>query len=127
MATSKAFLSSRRATSQAATAELRKHATRFLRRIANDLRLSPDDCEIVVHTPASSRQRIVLLTGSFLLEIRDTEPGSPVAIAYRTRKGWADLSGGGDNAVPVDQIDSPEGYAALLQCLKLSKGLQIFR
>jgi len=97
-----------------------------MRRVAQDLRLSSRDFEIVVKRETlKRRQRITLRTGSFFLELRDTEPGKPVAITYRTRRQRADLTGGGENAVRTEQIATADGYADLLSSLRLSQGLSI--
>jgi hypothetical protein len=128
MALPKAFLSTRRTSGESAAAELRQHATRFMRRVAQDLRLSSLEFEIAVKAgTVKRRQRVILSTGSFSLEVRDAEPGKPVAITYRTRRGHADLTGGGENAVRVEQIATADGYAALLSSLRLSQGLSISR
>lgn len=128
MAVPKAFLCTRRASSEAAAVELRQHATRFLRRVTQDLHLSSKFFEIDEERATKKRRQcITLSTESFFLEVRDTEPGNPVTISFKTRQGWSDLSGGGDNAVPVEQIATPEGYLALLRSLRLTVGLTISR
>lgn len=128
MATPKAFLSTRRASSPAANAELRLHATRFLRRVAQDLHLSSLDFQVKVERGTiKRRQRISLATDHFVLGIQDTEPGSPVAISFRTRSGRTDQAGGGNNFVPVEQLATREGYLDLVRSLKLSQGLAIKR
>lgn len=124
MAAPKAFLSTRRASSNAASAELTKHATRFLRRVANDMCLS--SCEFDIKATCATawrRQHITLSTECFFLEVQDTAPGTAVAIAYRTRQGKRDLSGGGINHVAIEQIGTEHGYASLLRSLRLTQGL----
>jgi hypothetical protein len=128
MALPKAFLPTRRASSESAAAELRQHATRFMRRVAQDLRLSSREFEIAVkRETVRRRQRITLSTGSFSLEVCDAEPGKPVSITYRTRRGRTDMTGGCENSVKVEQIATVDGYAALLSSLRLSNGLSIAR
>jgi hypothetical protein len=128
MATPKAFLSTRRTASDAAAAELQQHATRFMRRVAQDLRLSSTEFEIAVKRgTVKRRQRITLSTASFFLDVHDTEPGKSVAITFRTRREAADLTGGGENSVSVEQLGTADGYAALLSSLKLTQGLSISR
>ncbi|CAB3802748.1 hypothetical protein [Pararobbsia alpina] len=55
MAAPKAFLSTRRVSSEAASAELTQHATRFLRRVAHDMHLSSRDFDIKATRAMASR------------------------------------------------------------------------
>jgi hypothetical protein len=124
MAAPKAFLSTRRVSSEAASAELTQHATRFLRRVAHDMRLSSREFDIkATHATARRRQYITLSTESFFLDVQDTAPGTTVAISYRTRQGKLDLSGGRSNSIAVEQIDTAQGYASLVLNLRLTQGL----
>jgi hypothetical protein len=124
MAAPKAFLSTRRVSSEAALAELSMQATRFLRRVVHDMRLSSKDFDIEVAPATTKRcQRITLSTESFFLDVQDTVPGTAVAISYRTRLGKNDPSGGESNFVAIEQIGTSHGYASLLGSLRLTQGL----
>jgi hypothetical protein len=124
MAAPKSFLSTRRVSSDAALAELKLHATRFLRRVAHDMQLSSREFDITVsRATARRRQHITLSTESFFLDVQDTARDTTVAISYRTRHGKRDLSGGASNFITVEQIDTAYGYASLLRSLRLTRGL----
>lgn len=124
MGAPKAFLSTRRVSSGAASAELTQHATRFLRRVAHDMHLSSRAFDITAtRATAKHRQYITLSTESFFLDVQDTAPGITVAISFRTRQGTRDASGGERNFIAVEQIDTAHGYASLLLSLRLTQGL----
>jgi hypothetical protein len=47
----------------------------------------------------------------------------PVALSFRTRRGRSDLTGGGENYVPLDQIETTRGYQSFLDGLRLAVGI----
>jgi hypothetical protein len=116
MAAPKAFLSTRRVSSAAVSAELAQHATRFLRRVAHDMHLSSREFDIkATRASAKRRQYITLSTESFFLDVQDTARGTTVAISYRTRRGKLDPSGVGSNFIAVEQIDTAHRYQRKLR------------
>jgi hypothetical protein len=46
-----------------------------------------------------------------------------VALSFRTRRGRSDLTGGGENYVPIEQIESTRGYQSFLDGLRLAGGI----
>ncbi|HEX7934165.1 MAG TPA: hypothetical protein VF573_13980 [Paraburkholderia sp.] len=124
----KVFYADRRSAGAATDAAITDHATRMLRRVARDLRLRPGDHEIVSEPARRGRGcRVTLRTPALMLEVADTPTRQSVAMSFRTRRGRSDLSGGGDNAVPLDQLSSREGYDVLLGGLRLAAGLDAER
>ncbi|MGF6851127.1 hypothetical protein OKW29_000013 [Paraburkholderia sp. CI3] len=99
-----------------------------MRRIARDLHLRSGEHEIVTEPARRNRGcRVTLRTPAVMLEVADTPTRQKVAVSFRTRRGRADLSGGGDNLVSLEQLSSREGYDALLGGLRLAGGLDIER
>jgi len=120
----KVFYADRRSSGAAADAAITDHATRMLRRVARDLRLRPQDHEIVSEPARRGRGcRVTLRTPAVMLEVADMPTRQMVAVSFRTRRGRSDMSGGGENAVPLDQLSSAEGYKVLLGGLRLAGGL----
>ncbi|CAG4913766.1 hypothetical protein [Paraburkholderia gardini] len=124
----KVFYADRRSAGAAVDAAITDHATRMLRRVARDLRLSADEHEIVSE-PArrGCGCRVTLKTPAVMLEVVDSPSRQSVAMSFRTRRGRSDGSGGGDNAVALDQLASRDGYNALLGGLRLAAGLDAER
>jgi len=120
----KVFHADRRSAGAATDANITDHAARMLRRVARDLRLGPDEHEIV-RQPACHGHgcKVILRTDSMMLEVADSPTRQRVAMSFRTRRGHRDMSGGGDNAVPLEQLSSREGYESLLGGLRLVAGL----
>ncbi|RQS11590.1 hypothetical protein [Burkholderia sp. Bp8998] len=120
----KVFYADRRAAGVVADAAITQHATRMLRRVARDLRLHTGEHEIVSEPARAGRGcRVTLRTNAMILEVADSPNRDKVAVSFRTRRGSRDLSGGGDNDVPIEQFGSKEGYDALLGGLRLADGL----
>ncbi len=120
----KVFYADRRSAGASTDAAITHHATRMLCRVAQDLRLRPDEHEIVAE-PArrGSGCRVTLRTPAVMLEVADSPSRRSVAVSFRTRRGRRDLSGGGDNDVALEQLASRDGYDALLGGLRLAAGL----
>jgi hypothetical protein len=120
----KVFQADRRSAGAATDANITDQATRILRRVARDLRLRADEHEIVSQ-PACRGQgcRVTLRTGSMMLEVADSSTRQSVSMSFRTRRGRSDLSGGGDNAVSLEQVSTRDGYDALIGDLRLAAGL----
>lgn len=120
----KVFYADRRSAGAATDAAVTDHATRILRRVARDLRLRAGDHEIVSEPARRGRGcRVTLRTPALMLEVTDAPTRERVSVSFRTRRGRLDLSGGGDNAVSLEQLSSREGYASLLGGLRLAGGL----
>lgn len=120
----KVFYADRTSATAGTNAVLHRHARRMLRRVAQDLRLNKHDHEIVVE-PArhNASSRVTLRTDSLFVYVVDKPCRRGVALSFRTRRGRSDLSGGGDNYVPLEQIESASGYRALLDGLRLAGGI----
>ncbi|WP_434667777.1 hypothetical protein P5W99_36120 [Paraburkholderia sp. A3BS-1L] len=122
--TSKVFHASRSSAGTARETGITHHAERFLRRVAGDLRLRTGEHEIVTERAERGRGcRVTLRTNRLMLEVADAPERSTVAVSFRTRRGRKDLSGGGDNAVSQEQLESHSGYDAFLCALRLTNGL----
>lgn len=120
----KVFYADRRSAGAAADAAITHHATQMLRRVARDLRLPNGEHEIVTEPARLGRGcRVTLRTPAVMLEVADTPTRQKVAVSFRTRRGRSDMSGGGDNAVALEQLSSRDGYDALLTGLRLAAGL----
>jgi hypothetical protein len=120
----KVFHADRRSAGAAADAAITHHATQMLRRIARDLRLRSGEHEIVTEPARRNRGcRVTLRASAVMVEVADSSSRQKVAVSFRTRSGRSDLSGGGDNAVPLEQLSSREGYDKLLGGLRLAAGL----
>ncbi|MCR4469860.1 MULTISPECIES: hypothetical protein [unclassified Burkholderia] len=120
----KMFYADRRSAGAASDAALTHQATQMLRRVAIDLRLRRSDHEIVAEPARRGRGcRVTLRTPAMMLEVADSPSRRAVAVDFRTRRGRSDLSGGGDNAVSLDQLASKDGYDEFLSGLRLADGL----
>ncbi|MEX3969828.1 hypothetical protein [Paraburkholderia caribensis] len=120
----KVFYADRRSAGAAADAAITHHATQMLRRVARDLRFPNGEHEIVPEPARRGRGcRVTLRTPAVMLEVADTPTRQKVAVSFRTRRGRSDMSGGGDNAVALEQLSSRDGYEALLTGLRLAAGL----
>ncbi|THJ46732.1 hypothetical protein E9536_39500 [Burkholderia sp. LS-044] len=120
----KVLYADRRAAGGASDAALTHYATRMLRHVARDLRLRAGEHEVVAEPAKAGRGcRVTLRTCRMMLEVADSASRQHVAVSFRTRRGHRDLSGGGDNIVPLAQLDTDEGYQALLGGLRLVDGL----
>jgi len=120
------FHADRRSAGAAADANITDHATRILRRVARDLHLRASEHEIVSQ-PArrGCGCKVALRTRAMMLEVADSPTRHSVTMAFRTRRGHSDLSGGGENVVPLEQLTSREGYESLLNGLRLTAGLDV--
>lgn len=124
----KVFYSDRPSAGASTDAAITDQATRMLRRVASDLRLRSGEHEIVAESACRGRGcRVTLRTPAAMLEVADSPSRRSVAMSFRTRRGRSDLSGGGDNAVQLEQLSSRDGYDALLGGLRLAAGLDAER
>lgn len=124
----KVFYADRRSAGAAVDSAITDQATRMLRRVARDLRLRSGEHEIVTEPARRGRGcRVTLRTPAVMLEIADSPTRQSVAMSFRTRSSRTDLSGGGDNAVPLEQLSSRDGYDSLLGGLRLAAGLDAER
>ena len=105
-------------------ARFTRRARGFLHRVAGDLRLRAGDHHITAEPARSDRGcRVILNTDRLIVEVTDSPVRRMVAMSFRTRRGRADLSGGGDNAVSAEQLGTREGYESLLCALRLANGV----
>ncbi|WP_321817869.1 MULTISPECIES: hypothetical protein [unclassified Paraburkholderia] len=105
-------------------ANFTRRARGFLHRVAGDLRLRAGEHDIKAEpSRRGSGCRVTLNTERLIVELTDSPERQAVVMSFRTRRGRADLSGGGDNAVASDQLETREGYEALLSALRLANGL----
>jgi hypothetical protein len=118
----KLFYADRRSAGAGGKAALQQQATRVLRRVAQDLRLRSH--EIVVQ-PSRSHfpERISLRTATLFVDVLDHPCQQRVALSFRTRRGRSDMTGGGENYVPFEQIESARGYESFLDGLRLAGGI----
>lgn len=118
----KLFYSDRRSAGTGAKAALQQQATRVLRRVAQDLRLRSH--EIVVQPSRRNLPgRVSLRSETLFVDVLDHQCQQRVAFSFRTRCGRADMTGGGENYVPIEQIESARGYASFLDGLRLAGGI----
>jgi hypothetical protein len=120
----KLFYADRTSAGGAATAALQQQATRVLRRVAHDLRLRAHE---IVQEPARRDipGRVSLRTETLFVDVLDRPCQTRVALSFRTRRGRSDLTGGGENYVPIEQIESTHGYQSFLDGLRLAGGINI--
>jgi hypothetical protein len=120
------FFADRSSANAGAKAALQRHATRVLRRVAQDLRLQAHAHEIINDTRrGSSAVRVSLRTETIFVDVLERRCGSGVALSFRTRRGSSDLTGGGENHVALTQLETPKGYRAMLDALRLAGGIDL--
>jgi hypothetical protein len=109
--------------SSAACDIFKRDASRVLRRVAGDLSLRQRDYAIRGRRQKRHRAEVIALhTDSLYLQIEHSTARSTALMSFRTCNGRQDCSGGRDNGVSLDSIDSPEGYARLLSSLRVIAG-----
>jgi len=120
------FYADRRSAGVLADAAVQNCAKAILHKVARDLRLRGDEHEIVSE-PArrGCGCRVSLRTPSLMLDVTNMPVNRPVAVCFRTRRGRKDMAGGGDNDVPLAQLDNREEYDSLLGALRLAAGLNL--
>ncbi|CAG9255039.1 conserved hypothetical protein [Paraburkholderia unamae] len=122
------FHADRRGAGAAREADFTRRARGLLHRIAGDLRLRAGEHDITAESARRGRGcRVALNTDRLILEVTDSPAQPAVAVAFRTRRGRKDLSGGVDDVVSPEQLGSPEGYESLLSALRLVNGLDTER
>ncbi|MDR5798757.1 hypothetical protein [Caballeronia sp. LZ001] len=120
------FYADRSSANSGAKAALERHATRVLRRVAHDLRLTSNAHEIVNDSRRGSpTMRVSLRTETFFVDVIERRCGSGVALSFRTRRGRSDLTGGGENHVSLQQLETTDGYLAMLDGLRLAGGIDL--
>lgn len=120
------FYADRSSANSGAKAALERHATRVLRRVAHDLLLAASSHEIVNDARrGSSAVRVSLRTETLFVDVVERRCGSGVALCFRTRRGRFDLTGGGENHVSLQQLESRGGYQAMLEGLRLAGGIDL--
>ncbi|TFE36932.1 hypothetical protein E2553_45740 [Paraburkholderia dipogonis] len=118
----KLFYADRTSAGAAAAAALHQQATRVLRRVAHDLRLRSHE---IVLQPAWDNipGRVSLRTETLFVDVLDRPCQTRVALSFRTRRGRSDHTGGGENYVPLEQIETTRGYQSFLDGLRLASGI----
>ncbi len=120
------FYADRSSANTGAKAALQRHATRVLRRVAQDLRLGAHAHEIIANPGrGNSTVRVSLRTETLFVDVLERRCGSGVAFSFRTRRGRSDLTGGGENHVSLEQLESKAGYQAMLDGLRLAGGIDL--
>ncbi|MDR5754934.1 MULTISPECIES: hypothetical protein [unclassified Caballeronia] len=120
------FYADRNSANSGAKAAMERHASRVLRRVAQDLRLAATSHEIVTDSRrGSSAVRVSLRTETLFVDVLERRGGSGVALSFRTRRGRSDLTGGGENHVALAQLETPAGYRAMLDGLRLAGGIDL--
>lgn len=119
----KSFHLSRSPDNTQACTTLKRDASRVLRRVACDLALRQRDYTIRSHRQRRRQADVVALhTDSLYLEIAHAPAEPAVSVRFRTCRGRNDLAGGRDNAVCLQSLGSPDGYAELLGTLRVLAG-----
>jgi hypothetical protein len=122
----RSFYADRSSANSGAKMALERHATRVLRRVAQDLRLAANSHEIVTESPRGNRAvRVSLRTETLFVDVFEQHSGSGIALTFRTRRGRSDLTGGGENHVCLEQLESKDGYQAMLVGLRLAGGIDL--
>ncbi|RDK11708.1 hypothetical protein [Cupriavidus lacunae] len=107
----------------AACATLKRDASRVMRRLASDIGLRQRD-----FTVRERRQRrnatdlYALHTDTLYVQIAHAPQQNAARLSFRTCRGRDDHTGGRDNAVCLQSIGSPEGYASLVATLRVVAG-----
>jgi hypothetical protein len=68
---------------------------------------------------------VSLRTATLFVDVLDKPCRQGVALSFRTRRGRLDHTGGGENYVPLEQVETKAGYQALLDRLRLAAGLEV--
>jgi hypothetical protein len=90
------------------------------------LRLPAHAHEIVTDTRrGGAAVRVSLRTETLFVDVLERRGGSGVALSFRTRRGRSDLTGGGENHVALTQLETPAGYRAMLDGLRLAGGIDL--
>ncbi|WP_087135540.1 hypothetical protein [Caballeronia arationis] len=120
------FYADRNSANSGAKAALERHASRILRRVAQDLRLAASSHEIVTDPRrGSSAVRVSLRTETLFVDVVERHCGSGVALSFRTRRGRLDHTGGGENHVSLKQLETQGGYQAMLDGLRVAGGIDL--
>ncbi|KMZ13828.1 hypothetical protein BHUM_02018 [Candidatus Burkholderia humilis] len=120
------FYTDRSSANTGAKAVLERHATRVLRRVAHDLRLAAHSYQIVNDSRRGNTSvRVSLRTETLFVDVVEPRCGSGVALSFRTRRGREDLTGGGENHVSLQQLETKGGYRAMLEGLRLAGGIDL--
>lgn len=118
------FYADRTSANAGMNAALQRHAARLLRRVAHDLRLRSHEV-VVQSVRRSSESRVSLRTGTLFVDVLDKPCRHGVALSFRTRRGQSDLTGGGENHVSLEQLETYAGYQSFLQGLRLASGINV--
>jgi hypothetical protein len=120
----RSFYADRTGASAGTNAALHRHAARVLRRVAHDLQLRTPEF-VVQPARRVSTTRVSLRTETLILDVLDKPCRHGVAFSFRTRRGRSDPTGGGENYVALEQLETAAGYRAFLQGLRLVSGINL--
>jgi hypothetical protein len=59
------------------------------------------------------------------VDVLDEPYRQGVALSFRTRRGKPDLTGGGENHVSLEQLETYAGYQSFLDGLRLASGINV--
>ncbi len=106
----------------AACATLKRDASRIIRRLASDIGLRQRDFTVRERRRRHQTDLYALHTDALYVQIAHAPQQSVARLSFRTCRGRDDHTGGRDNAVCLQSIGSPEGYASLVATLRVVAG-----
>ncbi|WER50737.1 hypothetical protein CupriaWKF_30750 [Cupriavidus sp. WKF15] len=107
----------------AACATLKRDASRVIRRLASDLGLRQRDFNVRERRHRRHQADLYALhTDTLYVQISHAPQQTAASMSFRTCRGRDDHTGGRDNAVCLQSIGSPEGYASLVATLRVVTG-----
>lgn len=108
---------------RSACATLQRDASRVLRRFAGDLSLRQRDFDIRARRQRRHQVEVFSLhTETLCVQIAHGPDRNAASVSFRTCRGRGDMSGGRDNVVSLDSLDTPRGYNDLLTSLRAVAG-----
>ncbi|WP_316157819.1 hypothetical protein [Cupriavidus sp. BIC8F] len=107
----------------AACATLKRDASRIIRRLASDIGLRQRDFTVRERRRRRHQTDLYALhTDTLYVQIAHAPQQNAARLSFRTCRGRDDHTGGRDNAVCLQSIGSPEGYASLVATLRVVAG-----
>ncbi len=99
-----------------------RDASRIIRRLASDIGLRQRDFTVRERRHCRQMNLYALHTDTLYLQIAHAPKKTAARMSFRTCRGRDNHTGGRDNAVCLQSIGSPEGYASLVATLRVVAG-----
>ncbi|QUN32928.1 hypothetical protein KB879_36535 (plasmid) [Cupriavidus sp. KK10] len=118
----KSFIQPHQPGNAAACATLKRDASRVIRRLTSDIGLRQRDFTVRERRHRRQMDLYALHADALYVQIAHAPQQKAVSLSFRTCRGRDDHTGGRDNAVCLQSIASPEGYASLVATLRVVAG-----